>query len=250
MLEVDGLRCGYGDFIAVDGVSFRIGPGEIFGLIGANGAGKTATILALAGLIPVRNGKVRMNGSDITGLSPMDRSRRGIALVPEGRRVFADLSVDENLTVGGSLVDRKRLEGSRSRVYEAFPKLAERASQAAGSLSGGEQQMLAIGRAMMADPKLLLIDELSLGLMPTAIDDCYDVLRSLRRGNLAILLVEQSTDRVVEAADRMAVIETGRIVWEGTGAEASGDEAIAKAYLGLESDGRKLSTGSSSELNG
>ena len=238
MLEVVGLRCGYGEFVAVDVVSFNIGPGEIFGLIGANGAGKTATILALAGLIPVRNGKVRMNGRDITDLTPMDRSRRGIALVPEGRRVFADLSVDENLTAGGALVSGSRLKSNRTHVYETFPKLAERASQVAGSLSGGEQQMLAIGRAMMADPELLLIDELSLGLMPTAIDDCYEVLRSLREKNLAILLVEQSTDRVVEAADRMAVIETGRIVWTGTGAEAADDEAVARAYLGLDPDGQ------------
>ncbi len=175
MLEVTGLTCGYGDITAVDGLSFTVGAGEIFGLIGANGAGKTTTILALAGLIPVRAGTVRLDGRDITAVPAHARIDYGIALVPEGRRVFAELTVDENLTVGGTRLDRRALEQNRARVFETFPRLAERRRQLAGSLSGGEQQMLAIGRAVMAAPSLLLVDELSLGLMPIAVDECYRV---------------------------------------------------------------------------
>ncbi|MCY4458785.1 MAG: hypothetical protein OXC26_00045 [Albidovulum sp.] len=158
--------------------------------------------------------------------------------MPEGRRIFADLAVDENLTVGCALVERDRLQANRSRVCETFPKLALRGFQAAGSLSGGKQQMLAIGRAMMFDPELLLVDDLSLGLMPAADGDCYRALNSLREEISAILQVEQSTDRVVEAGDRIAVIETGRIARTGTGAEAARNDAVARAYLGSEPDGR------------
>ncbi|MHA1528436.1 MAG: ABC transporter ATP-binding protein [Alphaproteobacteria bacterium] len=233
MLEVTGLTCGYGDITAVDGLSFTVGPGEIFGLIGANGAGKTTTIMALAGLIPVRSGTVRLAGRDITNVPAHTRADHGIALVPEGRRVFADLTVDENLTVGGARLDRRALEQNRTRVFETFPRLAERRRQLAGSLSGGEQQMLAIGRAVMAAPSLLLVDELSLGLMPIAVDECYRVLGGLQDDGLAILLVEQSTERVLLAARRIAVLESGRLAWTGTGEEAALDSAIVAAYLGL-----------------
>ena len=233
MLEVEGLVCGYGDIVAVDGLSFTVGAGEIFGLVGANGAGKSATIMALAGLLRVREGRVRLSGRDITAMPAHARINHGIGLVPEGRRVFADLTVDENLTVGGSRLDRGAMEGSRGRVFHTFPRLAERRRQLAGSLSGGEQQMLAIGRAMMAEPSLLLIDELSLGLMPIAVDECYRALADLQRDGLAILLVEQSTERVLHTANRIAILESGRLAWTGRGSEAAGDPAVADAILGL-----------------
>ena len=233
MLEVTALTCGYGDIVAVDGLSFTVGTGEIFGLVGANGAGKSATIMALAGLLPVRAGKVRLDGVDITTLPAHGRIDRGIALVPEGRRVFADLSVDENLTVGGTRLDRSALDRNRAKVFDTFPRLAERRRQLAGLLSGGEQQMLAIGRAMMAGPSLLLIDELSLGLMPIAVEECYRALSELQDNGLAILLVEQSTERVLHAADRIAILESGRLAWTGPGSDAIGDSAVADAILGL-----------------
>ena len=236
MLEVRELVCGYGDVVAVDGLSLTVDRGEIFGLIGANGAGKTATIFAVAGLLPARSGSVHVAGEDVTGLPAHARSARGVALAPEGRRVFADLTVDENLTVGGARCARASLARGREAVFATFPGLAGRRRQLAGSLSGGEQQMLAIGRAMMAEPSVLLIDELSLGLMPIAVDECYLALESLRAQGLAILLVEQSTDRALRAADRVAILESGRLAWTGTGAEALRDAAVVDAYLGLGSE--------------
>ena len=233
MLEVDIITCGYGDIIAINDLSFKVEAGEILGLIGANGAGKTTTILALAGLIPLRAGTITLGGRDISAMPVHSRVDHGIALVPEGRRVFADLTVDENLTVGGTRLGSKALERNRTGVFETFPRLAERRRQLAGSLSGGEQQMLAIGRAVMAGPSVLLVDELSLGLMPIAVDECYRVLRGLQADGLAILLVEQSTERVLHAANRIAVLESGRLAWTGTGAEASQNTAIVDAYLGL-----------------
>ncbi len=232
MLNVSELTCGYGDLIAVDRISFNVQPGEIFGLIGANGAGKSATMLALAGIIPVISGRVDLNTQEITHLPTHKRAGHGIALVPEGRRIFPDLSVDENLTVGGTNLDKPALSRNRERVFNSFPRLAERRQQLAGSLSGGEQQMLAVGRAVMANPSVLLIDELSLGLMPIVIDECYRVLEELRTQNLAIVLVEQSTERVFQVADHVAVLETGRIVWTGSGLEASKDKKVVEAYLG------------------
>ena len=233
MLEVSELTCGYGDIVAVDSLSFSIGAGEIFGLVGANGAGKSATIMALAGLLAVRSGTVRLAGRDITAMPAHARIGQGIALVPEGRRVFADLTVDENLTVGGTRLAPGALARNRSKVFETFPRLGDRRGQLAGSLSGGEQQMLAIGRAMMAEPSMLLIDELSLGLMPIAVDECYRALCELQADGLAILLVEQSTERVLHTADRVAILESGRLAWSGRGAEAIGDSAVADAILGL-----------------
>ena len=237
MLEVNGLTCGYGDIVAVDDLSFTVCGGEIYGLVGANGAGKSATIMALAGLLPVRAGTVRLSGSDITSMPAHARVHRGVALVPEGRRVFADLTVDENLTVGGTRLDGTALAHRRAGVFDTFPQLAGRCRQLAGSLSGGEQQMLAIGRAMMAVPAVLLIDELSLGLMPIAIDECYRVLSELRETGVAIVLVEQNTERVLRTADRIAVMESGQMKWEGTGADAARHGAVMEAYLGP-ADGR------------
>lgn len=233
MLRVSQLRCGYGNVTAVNELSFTVKPGEIFGLIGANGAGKSATIFALAGLIEVMSGEIELDGQDITRLPTHLRASAGIALVPEGRRVFADLTVNENLIVGATRMDRSALEAGRERVFTTFPRLAERRGQLAGSLSGGEQQMLAISRALMAGPKVLLIDELSLGLMPIVVDECYRVLAALRKEDIAIVLVEQSTERVQKVADQVRVLETGRVVWQGTGEEAARDSSIVEAYLGL-----------------
>ena len=233
MLSVVELTCGYGKMTAVDKLSFDVQRGEIFGLIGANGAGKSATILALAGLIDVTDGQVTLDGQDITNLPTHARVNAGIALVPEGRRVFAELTVMENLIVGAARMDKPGLETGRDRVLEIFPRLAERLTQLAGSLSGGEQQMLAIARALMANPSVLLIDELSLGLMPIVVDECYEVLDALKKDQLAIVLVEQSTERVQQVADQVSVLETGRVVWRGTGAAAAKDSSIVEAYLGL-----------------
>ena len=231
MLEVTGLTCAYGDILAVEDLSFEVKPGEIFGLIGANGAGKTTTLMALAGLVGPHGGEILLEGRDITRVPA--QARQGIALVPEGRRIFADLSVEENLTVGGTRLSDQALTQNRNEVFDIFPRLKDRRGQLAGSLSGGEQQMLAIGRAVMAEPKLLLVDELSLGLMPLVIDECYRVLHRLRDQGLAILLVEQSTERVLQCADRIAVLESGRLAWSGSGAEAGSNSAIVAAYLGL-----------------
>ena len=233
MLSVVELTCGYGKMTAVDKLSFDVQRGEIFGLIGANGAGKSATILALAGLIDVTDGQVTLDGQDITNLPTHARVNAGIALVPEGRRVFAELTVMENLIVGAARMDKPGLESGRDRVLEIFPRLAERLTQLAGSLSGGEQQMLAIARALMANPSVLLIDELSLGLMPIVVDECYEVLDALKKDQLAIVLVEQSTERVQQVADQVSVLETGRVVWRGTGTAAAKDSSIVEAYLGL-----------------
>ena len=233
MLSVVELTCGYGKMTAVDKLSFDVRRGEIFGLIGANGAGKSATILALAGLIDVADGQVTLDGQDITNLPTHARVNAGIALVPEGRRVFAELTVIENLIVGAARMDKPGLESGRDRVLEIFPRLAERLTQLAGSLSGGEQQMLAIARALMANPSVLLIDELSLGLMPIVVDECYEVLDALKKDQLAIVLVEQSTERVQQVADQVSVLETGRVVWRGTGTAAAKDSSIVEAYLGL-----------------
>ncbi|NNF77524.1 MAG: ABC transporter ATP-binding protein [Rhizobiales bacterium] len=232
MLTVDNLTCGYGDIMAVHGLSFAAGKGEIFAMLGANGAGKTSTIMCLAGHVAATSGRVTLNGTNITDLPAQARVGHGMALVPEGRRVFAELSVEENLVVGGHTIAGPALSANLERIFGHFPRLAERKTQAAGSLSGGEQQMLAIGRALMANPQLVLIDELSLGLMPKAIDACYEVLQALKADGLSILLVEQNTTRVLDIADQVIVLESGVKSWEGTGVEADGNAALLEAYLG------------------
>jgi len=234
MLNVTKLTCGYGKMIAVNELSFTVRSGEIFGLIGANGAGKSATILALAGLIEVISGQVKLDDQDITKMPIYQRVNAGIALVPEGRRVFAELTVLENLIVGATRMDKQQVVAGQERVFSIFPRLADRRSQLATSLSGGEQQMLAIARALMARPRVLHIDELSLGLMPLVIEGCYQVLESLRKGQLAMVLVEQSTERVQQIADQVCVLETGQVVWRGTGQQAANNSTIGEAYLGME----------------
>lgn len=233
MLEIENLTCCYGDIVAAEDVSLKVGAGEVFGLIGANGAGKTTVIMTIAGLVKPKSGKITVNGENILSTPVHRRYRHGIGLVPEGRRIFPDLTVEENLIVGAADADNAVLERGRQQAFTTFPRLKERRRQLAGSLSGGEQQMLAMSRALMSEPRVLLVDELSLGLMPIAIDECYHALQQLRQAGIAVLLVEQSTERVIEAADRLAIMETGRITWSGTSADAKEDDTILRAYLGL-----------------
>ncbi|MCY4395562.1 MAG: ABC transporter ATP-binding protein [Rhodospirillaceae bacterium] len=233
MLRLDRLTCGYGPFRAVTELSLEVPDGSVLALIGANGAGKSSTLMAVAGHVAVMGGRVLFDDADITAEPARSRVRRGIALVPEGRRLFPDLSVQENLTVGGYSRSQRVEARNVERVVALFPRLEGRLKQLAGSMSGGEQQMLAIGRALMAEPRLLLIDEVSLGLMPAVIDVCYAALDRLRDDGLAILLVEQSTQRAFDIADTVCVLESGRAVWSGTAGAAREDPALVEAYLGL-----------------
>jgi len=233
MLSLKALSCGYGPFRAVHGLSLEVPAGTVQALLGTNGAGKTSTILALAGQVAVQAGRVRLDGEDVTDLPARERVRRGLALAPEGRRLFPDLTVDENLTMGGYSLPRGRTRPNRERVLALFPRLAERLAQPAGRLSGGEQQMLALGRALMAEPRLLLVDEVSLGLMPKMVEACYAAIADLKAEGLTILLVEQNTERALAVADQVTVLESGRAVWQGTAEAAKKDPALIEAYLGL-----------------
>ncbi|TFW09588.1 ABC transporter ATP-binding protein [Oxalobacteraceae bacterium OM1] len=233
MLEIQHLSCGYGAFEAVHGLSLTLRPGSITGLIGANGAGKSTTLMCVAGHVARSAGTVRFAGEDIAALPPEQRVRRGIAISPEGRRLFKDLSVEDNLRVGGLIQPASRFRQDRDYVLALFPRLEERLHSLAGNLSGGEQQMLAIGRALMTRPKLIMIDELSLGLMPKVIDLCYSALKQLRADGMSILLVEQNTHRVLGVADDVCVLESGRTVWQGRAEDARNDAALTAAYLGL-----------------
>lgn len=233
MLKLERMSCGYGAFRSVHELSLELAHGEIFALVGANGAGKSSTIMAVAGHVRIQQGAIELAGRDISRLPVRDRVRIGIGLAPEGRRLFPDLTVAENLSVGGYSRPRKHESNNRDRVLELFPRLAERLNQRAGSLSGGEQQMLAIGRALMAEPRLLMIDEVSLGLMPKVVDVCFDAIRRLRDEGITVLLVEQSTERALDVADRVCVLESGRSVWLGEAATARSDPGLIAAYLGI-----------------
>ncbi|MGB6055236.1 MAG: ABC transporter ATP-binding protein [Burkholderiaceae bacterium] len=233
MLELKHLSCGYGAFQAVGDLSLTLRPGTITGLLGANGAGKSSTLMCLAGHVALQGGQILFEGQDIGRLPPNERVRRGIAISPEGRRLFKDLSVEDNLRVGGLVRPAADFARDRDHVLSLFPRLGERLTSLAGNLSGGEQQMLAIGRALMTRPKLIMIDELSLGLMPKVIDLCYRALQKLREEGMTILLVEQNTDRVLAVADDVCVLESGRTVWQGSADAARNDPALAAAYLGL-----------------
>ena len=233
MLELRGFACGYGLVQAVEALDLVVPAGRITALLGPNGAGKTSTIMAIAGHVEVQRGEVRFDNQDLGRLSPAERTRRGIALAPEGRRVFPDLTVAENLLVGGytrSVADARHTEES---VLALFPRLGERYSQRAGLLSGGEQQMLAIGRALMAQPRLLMIDELSLGLMPAMVDLCFDALLGLRRQGLAVLLVEQNTHRALAVADHVVVLVSGRKAYQADGEQARRDPDMVDSFLGI-----------------
>ncbi len=233
MLRLENLSCGYGPFRAVHDLNLDVEEGSVFALVGANGAGKSSTLMAIAGHVEIHGGRIELDGRDITSMPIRDRVRAGIALAPEGRKLFPDLSVEENLIVGGYTRTRAETESTKTKVFDLFPRIAERRKQAAGSLSGGEQQMVAIGRALMAEPKLLMVDEVSLGLMPKMVDICYHAIARLKGEGMTVLLVEQSTQRALEISDHACVLESGRAVWQGEAAEARSDPGLIEAYLGM-----------------
>jgi branched-chain amino acid transport system ATP-binding protein len=232
MLRIEHLKCGYGVVHAVHDVSIDVAAGSVFALLGPNGAGKTSTIMAIMGHVDIYAGRILFDGADITRSRAVERVGLGIALVPEGRQLFSDLTVGENLTIGGYARPLRADAAKRDRVFGYFPRLFERRQQLAGSLSGGEQQMLAIGRALMAEPRLLLVDELSLGLMPKMVDICLDVLMRLKGEGLSILLVEQNTARALDIADRVCVLSSGVQVFQGTAEEAKAAGSLFSAFLG------------------
>ena len=234
MLEVSDLRIAYGAIEAVKGVSLHVEPGEVVALIGANGAGKSTLLKGLAGLEPPTAGSIRMNGQDITRTPAHQRVGLGLALSPEGRGVFPDQTVRDNLLLG-AYARRQPPEATAAalaREFARFPRLHERQHQAAGTLSGGEQQMLAIARALMSEPRLLLLDEPSLGLAPLIIVEIFRAIRALRDAGITILLVEQMANQALAVADRAYVLETGRITLQGTGRELANDPQVRAAYLG------------------
>ena len=235
MLRLESLSCGYGPMRAVHELDLVAEAGRISALLGANGAGKSSTIMCVAGHVDIHGGRIIYQDQEINGLSPMQRVEAGIGLVPEGRRLFSNLSVRENLVVGGYCRDKENTAPGIEQVVATFPRLGERINQRAGSLSGGEQQMLAIGRALMSQPKLLMIDELSLGLMPKMIDICYAAIAALKEKGMSILLVEQSTQRALEVADQVTVLESGKTVWKGAAQEARDSTDMIDACLGLSS---------------
>lgn len=233
LLEVSGLRVSYGLIKAIRGVDFRVDEGEIVALIGANGAGKTTIMHALSGLIPKAAGRVLFDGTDITATPAHKLIPLGMAQVPEGRRIFQELTVAENLTLGAyTRRDRAENAATLEEVFSHFPILKERQKQVAGTLSGGEQQMLAIGRALMSHPKLLLLDEPSMGLSPLYVTTIFKMIEEVNRGGTTVLLVEQNAKQALSIAHRAYVLETGEITRTGTGEELLGDDSIRRAYLG------------------
>ena len=233
MLEVKDLEVYYGVIQAIKGISFHVDKGEIIALIGANGAGKTTTLHTVTGLISPKNGHVLFEGKDITKIPAHKIVSMGMAHVPEGRRVFAELSVYENLKMGAyTRKDKHELEESLKNVYKRVPRLEERKNQMAGTLSGGEQQMLAMGRALMSKPKIILMDEPSMGLSPIMVNEIFDIIRSVSESGTTVLLVEQNAKKALSIADRAYVLETGKIVLEGKAKDLLEDDSIKKAYLG------------------
>jgi branched-chain amino acid transport system ATP-binding protein len=234
LLDVEGLELAYGEVAAVRNVSFSVGEGEIVTLIGANGAGKSTTMRGVAGVMSPRAGRIRFEEADVTRLRSHDRALRGIALVPEGRRVFPFLSVRENLEMGGfkHRRDKARVRSLIDRMMTLFPRLRERADQRAGTLSGGEQQMLALGRALMSEPRLLCLDEPSLGLAPLVVQEIFRTIRAVNESGMSILLVEQNARYALETASRGYVLQTGSIIASGPCAELRQDDRVKQAYLG------------------
>ena len=231
VLQVESINVYYGSIHAVKDVSFRVEQGEVVTLIGANGAGKSTTLNTVAGLLHSRTGNVRFMGEELRHVPGHRLVGRGMALVPEGRRIFQQMTVQENLDMGGYCRGGD-LSADMERVYERFPRLKERRRQVAGTLSGGEQQMLAMGRALMSHPKLLMLDEPSMGLAPLLVEQIFEIIRQLHADGTTILLVEQNAQAALAVADRGYVLETGRIVTEGSGAALLESDAIKKAYLG------------------
>ena len=247
MLEAVGLQVAYGDATALWDVSLGVGEGELVAVVGPNGSGKTTLINTIAGLLPVRGGQLRFLGEDLTRVAPHDVCRRGIAIVPEGRRLFTGMTVEENLEIGCYVRSaRAALPERLERIYALFPVLRERRSQLAGTLSGGQQQMVAIGRALIAGPRLLLLDEPSLGLAPAIVDSVFEVIAAIHREGVGVMLVEQNVGKAFEVATRAYVLEEGRIVAGGTPADLLADPRIRSAYLGSgEGDSRQAAPGAS-----
>ena len=233
MLKVTDLKVKYGMIEAIKGISFEVRDGEIVTMIGANGAGKTTTMHAISGLVKAAEGSIMLDSTELTKTAPNRIVKMGLAQVPEGRRVFAQQTVEENLILGAYLrKDRDGIAKDMEEVYQLFPRLKERRIQLAGTLSGGEQQMLAMGRALMAKPSILLLDEPSMGLSPLLVSEIFNIIREINDKGTTILLVEQNAKRALSIADRAYVLETGKITLEGTGEELASDERVQKAYLG------------------
>ena len=233
MLEVKDLEVYYGMIQAIKGISFEVNQGEVVALIGANGAGKTTTLHTITGLLPSKKGTVTFEGQDITKVPAHKIVYMGVAHVPEGRRVFADMSVYENLLMGAyTRKDKNEIAQSLEMVYKRFPRLKERTGQRAGTLSGGEQQMLAMGRALMSKPKIILMDEPSMGLSPIFVNEIFDIIKEVSESGTTVLLVEQNAKKALSIADRAYVLETGSITLEGKADDLLHDESVQKAYLG------------------
>lgn len=233
MLEVKNLEVYYGVIQAIKGISFEVGEGEVISLIGANGAGKTTTLHAVTGLIAPRAGQIIFEGKDITRVPGHKFVSMGIAHVPEGRRVFSQLSVYQNLRLGAyTRKDKNEIEESLNKIYERFPRLKERKNQLAGTLSGGEQQMLAMGRALMSKPRIILMDEPSMGLSPIYVNEIFDIIKEISQAGTTVLLVEQNAKKALSIADRAYVLETGTISLSGKASDLLNDESVKKAYLG------------------
>lgn len=231
LLQVNDLKVSYGGIEAVRGISFDVKQGEIVTLIGANGAGKSSTLRTISGLVKPESGTIIFDGEDITGMYPATIVAKGLMMVPEGRRIFPNLTVLENLKIGAYL-RHDDLEEDIERVYGYFPRLKERSWQEGGTLSGGEQQMLAVGRALMGRPKLLMMDEPSLGLAPIVVQGIFEIIRQIHEAGTTVLLIEQNANMALHVADRAYVIENGKIAMEGTGSELLQDEKVKAAYLG------------------
>ncbi|WP_404829703.1 ABC transporter ATP-binding protein [Stappia indica] len=234
LLKIEGLRSGYGRIEALHGVSLEVRPGEVVALVGGNGAGKTTLLRAISGVQPITAGGVRFSGTDLTRTSAHARVKAGIAQVPEGRQIFSPLSIEDNLRLGAYLRKDAEIAADLERVYALFPVLKERRKNPAGGLSGGQQQMLAIGRAMMSRPRLLLLDEPSMGLAPVLVDQVFTIIARLREEEaVTVFLVEQNAFAALSIADRGYVIETGEIAMTGSGRELLTDERVREAYLGV-----------------
>ncbi len=232
ILKVDDINVYYGSIHAIKGISFEVNEGEIVTLIGANGAGKSTTLNTISGLLRSKTGHIEFMGQPLNHVPSHKVVSKGLALVPEGRRIFLQMTVQENLDMGAFSRKSGNIDADMERVFEQFPRLKERRKQVAGTLSGGEQQMLAMGRALMSNPKLLMLDEPSMGLAPILVEQIFDIIKSLHKAGTTILLVEQNAQAALSVADRGYVLETGRIVTTGTGAELLSSPAIKKAYLG------------------
>ncbi len=232
LLEVENLNVYYGVIQAIKNVSFTVGEGEVIALIGSNGAGKTTTLQTITGMLTPASGRIIFRGEDVTKVPGHKLVEMGISHVPEGRRVFSQLSVYENLKLGSfTRKNKSEIESSIKRVYRSFPRLEERKNQLAGTLSGGEQQMLAMGRALMSVPIIMLMDEPSMGLSPILVQEIFHIIEEIKRGGTTVLLVEQNANKALQIADRAYVLETGSIVKEGKASELLNDEAVRKAYL-------------------